>query len=112
MNKGLKIILGLFTLWPPVYIIIFLFWFMSMFFSMTGPSIRVENQFFTFVVMHILTMLLMFVLMTIYLINVYRNVNVDKDKKLLWTVLILFGSMVAMPIYWYSFIWKEPTQNN
>jgi len=108
MKKGLKITLGLFTLWPPVYMLIFLFMFVQMFLSMGSAGTGNLGNFYILFGMHIFTMLMMFVLITIYLINVYRNVSVDKDKKILWTILILFGSIIAMPIYWYLFIWKEP----
>jgi len=32
---------------------------------------------------------------------------IDKDKKVLWAVVIFMGSMIAMPIYWYLYIWKQ-----
>lgn len=110
MQKGLKIFLGLFTLWPPVYLVIFIFMFIQIFFSIMGLGNINESSFFILFGMHIVTMLIIFILMAVYLINVYRNVSVDKDKKILWTILILFGGIIAMPIYWYLFIWKEPLE--
>ena len=43
-----------------------------------------------------------------YMVNVFRNDQVDKDKKVLWAVVLFMGNMIAMPIYWYLYIWKEP----
>lgn len=110
MQKGLKILLGLFTLWPPIYFVIFIFMFIQIFFSMMGLGIINESNFFILFGMHIVTMLIIFMLIAVYLINVFRNVSVDKDKKILWTILILFAGIIAMPIYWYLFIWKEPIE--
>jgi hypothetical protein len=45
-----------------------------------------------------------------YMVNVFRNDRVDKDKKVLWAVVIFMGNMIAMPIYWYLYIWREETE--
>lgn len=82
--------------------------FTQMFLSMGREGAGVFSNFQILFGIHIITMLMTFILITIYLVNVYRNVSVDKDKKILWTILILFGSIVAMPIYWFLFIWKDP----
>jgi hypothetical protein len=41
------------------------------------------------------------------MVNVFRNDQVEKDKKVLWAVVIFMGNMIAMPIYWYLYIWKD-----
>jgi hypothetical protein len=41
------------------------------------------------------------------MVNVFRNDHVDKDKKVLWAVVLFMGNMIAMPIYWYLYIWRE-----
>jgi hypothetical protein len=41
------------------------------------------------------------------MVNVFRNDRVDKDKKVLWAVVLFMGNMIAMPIYWYLYIWRE-----
>jgi hypothetical protein len=46
-------------------------------------------------------------LMAFYIVNVFRNDRVDKDKKALWAVVLFMGNMIAMPIYWYLYIWRE-----
>jgi hypothetical protein len=52
-------------------------------------------------------MLWVVVLMVIYIVNVFKNDRVDKDKKVLWAIVLFMGSMIAMPIYWYLYIWKS-----
>lgn len=42
-----------------------------------------------------------------YMVNVFRNDRVEKDKKVLWAVVIFMASVIAMPIYWYLYIWRE-----
>jgi hypothetical protein len=33
---------------------------------------------------------------------------VPNDKKALWAAVLFFGNMVALPVYWYLYIWREP----
>ncbi len=58
--------------------------------------------------LHLFTMLAVMGLMVFYIVNVFRNDRVDKDKKALWAVVLFMGNMIAMPIYWYLYIWREP----
>jgi len=58
--------------------------------------------------LHILTMLWLMALTVFYMVNVFRNERVDKDQKVLWAVVLFMGNIIAMPIYWYLYIWKEP----
>lgn len=115
MNKSLKILLGLATLWPFVYIILFfLFIFSTVLFM---PSSGAEGSgppffFMAFMAVHLFTMLWIMALTVFYMVNVFKNDRVEKDKKVLWAVVLFMGSMIAMPIYWYLYIWKEAPANN
>jgi uncharacterized membrane protein len=73
--------------------------------SATEPS---ERTFFLMLLIHLLTMIIIMALLTFYIINVFRNERVKKDMKILWSVVLFLGSFVAMPIYWYLYIWRDP----
>lgn len=47
--------------------------------------------------------------LVVVLIDLWRS-HLSQDKKLLWTVLNLFLGLVTLPIYWFLFVRKEPTQ--
>ena len=53
-------------------------------------------------------MLWIFALMAYYIVNVFRNDRVAKDQKVLWLIVVFMGGFIAMPVYWYLFIWREP----
>jgi cytosine/uracil/thiamine/allantoin permease len=53
-------------------------------------------------------MIVIMALLTFYIINVFRNDRVNKDMKILWAVVLFFGNFVAMPVYWYLYIWRDP----
>ena len=110
MKKSTKILLALATLWPFLYMILFfVFIFSSIVFmpSHAGEESGPPFFFAAFIALHLLTMLWIMALTVFYMVNVFRNDRVDKDKKVLWAVVIFMGNMIAMPIYWYLYIWKE-----
>lgn len=123
MKKSGKILLGLATLWPFVYMIFFFMFIFSMFLfiptapppgsgSGLGPGSGPSGPpmfFFVIFPLHLLTILWIIALTVFYMVNVFRNDRVNKDMKVLWAVVIFMGSMIAMPIYWYLYIWREET---
>ncbi len=51
-------------------------------------------------------------MLIIYIVNVFRNDWVEKDKKALWAVVLFLWHMVAMPVYWHLYIWHDPKGTN
>lgn len=108
MSKTLRLLLGLVTVWPFAYLILFFLTIFSLIFFVgaepgTGPPPAIALIF----PLHILTMLFSMALIVFYIVNVFKNDRVEKDKKVLWAVVLFMGSAIAMPIYWYLYIWKE-----
>ena len=103
MQKSTKLLLGAATLWPFVYMFLFFILVFSMLFLGPGAE-RVMPFVF---VLHMLTILLVLGLTVFYIVDIFKNERVEKDKKVLWAMVIFFGNMVAMPVYWYLYVWKE-----
>ena len=109
MKKTTKILLLIGTLWPVVYMFVFMGFFFFEFMTIQNqPSGGPPTGFFIFFGLHLFTMMWMMALTVIYIVNIFRNERVTQDKKALWAVVIFLGNMIAMPIYWYLYIWKEP----
>ena len=110
MKKSSKILLAAATVWPFFYMLLFLGFMMLMFLTASnGPGDGGPGLLFMLIFpLHILTMLLMMGLTVFYIVNVFRNERVVKDMKVLWAVVIFIGSIIAMPIYWYLYIWRDP----
>src|SRR5689334_17536124 len=108
MSKTLKLLLGLVTLWPFAYLILFFITIFSFFlFTVgSGPGSGPPPVIAFIFPLHLLTMLIVMALMVFYIVDVFRNNQVEKDKKTLWAVVLFMGNMIAMPIYWYIYIWK------
>ncbi len=115
MKKSTKILLAIATVFPFAYII---FFFVVVFFSFFMMSQEDSSEggampvlFMILIPLHLLTMLLIMGLTVFYMVNVFRNNRVEKDKKVLWAVVLFMGSIIAMPIYWYLYIWREGVES-
>jgi hypothetical protein len=106
MSKTAKIGLLAATAWPIVYIVLFTGFVFSMMLQ-TSSAGQAQDWFAPLMVVHLLTMLWCMALTAIYIVNVFGNDRVEKDKKALWAVVLFFGSILAMVVYWYLYIWRE-----
>jgi hypothetical protein len=112
MRKSGKIALGVFSLWPFIYMIIFMSFTFLMVFN-TPDNVNQEPTFDFFKLifgLHLFTMVEMFALIIIYVVFIFKTEKVAKDKKALWAVVIFLGNMIAIPIFWFLYIWKDPTR--
>ena len=101
MRKTIKIIVGIATLLPLLYMIFFML-------TVLGSVLQTIQIPFTILIpLHLLTMIWLMGLMSFYLVNVLRNDTLNTDKKILWVVVLIMGNMVAMPIYWYMCLWQQ-----
>lgn len=73
--------------------------------TLLGPGI--SGLFPTVFVLHGITIFWIGALLVFYIRNVFKNDRVQKDKKALWAVVLFMGNMIAMPIYWYLYVWRE-----
>ena len=111
MNKTKAIILAAFTVWPVVYMFLFMAGIAGSMFFMRGGSGPMQGFFGVVVVLHLLTMLEMAGLLVYYILNLFKTDAVAQDKKALWAVVLFMGNMIAMPVYWYLYIWKPLQQD-
>ena len=115
MQKPTKVLLGIASLWPVFYMFLFFGFIFSMALGFGGgaqPEPGIQPMMALVFGLHLLTMLVIMALTVFYIVDVFRNERVDKDKKALWAIVIFMGSMIAMPIYWYLYFWKEPRTGN
>jgi hypothetical protein len=109
MKKPTKVLLGLATLWPFFYLILFFVVIFSTIVFVPGSGEPGPPPLIALILpLHLFTMLAGIALIVFYIVNVFKNDRVEKDKKALWAVVLFMGSMIAMPIYWYLYIWREP----
>jgi hypothetical protein len=57
---------------------------------------------------HMLTILLIMGLMPLYIILAVKSDRFDQTTRIIWVVLLCMLGMLAMAVYWYLYIWREP----
>lgn len=98
MRTVAKLLLGITTTLPLLYIL----YFMSMFGDLGGSM---EFMFS----LHSATMALS-LLLTMGLVTHALSSKVEEGKnKLMWALLLMMGNMLFFPIYFYLRIWRQPT---
>lgn len=112
MSRGKAIALGIFTAWPILYMALFMcmVFGMMIWMELGRQEGRVESPMIMLLIfpLHFLTMLVMLALMVIYIVHVFKTDRVPQDQKALWAVVLFLGNAIAMPVYWYLYIWREP----
>ncbi len=110
LNRPLALLVALLTLAPWAYMVFFVSHVMSQFATFPN-SPRPPDQFFrefnTIFRIHMLVMALMLGLTVFYIVHVFRTDRVPADKKALWAVVLFLGNLLAMPFYWYFYMWPK-----
>lgn len=116
MKKSTKILLGIVTIWPAVYMFLFFVGIMLMMFLLPSEAGSTAGQpqsplvpigFLGFFAIHMLTILLIMGLIAFYIVRVFKT-PLDEAMKIMWTVLICMFGVFAMPVFWFMYIWREP----
>lgn len=94
MKRTSKLLLGVATIWPLIYLIISLFL----------PT-KDEDQSASIIALNVATFFLCLFLIIFYIINIFKNENVPQEKKLTWTLFLFLLGIVVFPLYWYWYIW-------
>jgi hypothetical protein len=114
MKKPAKIALAVASIWPFVWMLIFILFFFGMIFFVSSHSeMSDEHRGMPLPIMllfagHIFTILFIFALTAFYVVYLFKTDRVPQDKKALWAVVLFFANIFAFPIFWYLYIWKEP----
>ena len=104
--------LGLLSVAPIVYLVVFLTYIMPQFESLFGrsgpPVAQFDALFGTVFYVHLSVIILVLALIGFYVVHVLRARHLSEHAKPAWIAAIVIGNMVVMPIAWYFFIWRQP----
>jgi hypothetical protein len=108
LASPVKLVVLFLTILPLIYIS---FFFANIAYSASSPSKDdlIFKNFGVFMAIHLSVMLLMFALLAFYIVFLFKTSAVRTDMKALWAIVLFFGGPVAMPIFWYLYIWRDPT---
>ena len=112
LGKRAKLFVGALTLWPIVYIFLFIAFAVGMMFYASGVDAATRAQeppaaFFLVFALHFATILMTLGLVGFYIVYLFKTDRVAQDKKALWAAVLFLGGMIAMPVFFYLYIWPE-----
>ena len=58
-------------------------------------------------VVHMLSVMLIFVLLPIYIVLAVKREQFDQTTRIVWIILICLMGNLAMPVYWYLYVWHN-----
>jgi hypothetical protein len=113
MTKTAKIALAVASIWPFIWMLIFVMFIFGTFFMSPNPehdgNRGMPLPFIFFFGGHFLTILWMFALTAFYIVYLFRTERIPQERKALWAIVLFFGNIIAFPVFWYLYIWKEPS---
>jgi hypothetical protein len=109
MSTTKRILLGMATLWPMLYIFVFMAFVMGMMFiapdsTSSGPPVA----FMVIFPLHMLTILGIFALIAAYLVMAIKNKGLEDNMRIIWVILFVTFGVFAMPVYWWLHVWNAP----
>lgn len=102
MKSVIRFLLGMFTIYPLGYMLLGVTFILRIL-----RERQVNEQYLDKIfTVHLVTMGIVTILMIFYLIHLYQNNRLVGNSKMGWTLAFIFGSFVAMPIYWWRYIYR------
>jgi hypothetical protein len=96
-------LIGLLTFAPVVYVV----FFMTITLNAVFRRDPIDHSLFILLfTAHWLIIVLGWCLVGFYIYVLFKSDFVKQDQKALWAVVLFLGNMLAMPVFWYLYIWK------
>ena len=108
MNRPVALLWLLFSLAPFAYLIFFMSWVGG---GMDHQSHAEMAAQFDFIFrLHMAVILGSWILTGTYIVYLFKTEHVPADKRALWAVVLFLGNMLAMPFFWYFYVWRPIQQ--
>lgn len=115
MGKPARLLIGILTIIPIAYICLFFGAFVLLVLSESygKASNRHAARYMPALFLTLFgVMPLMYGLITFYIVRIFKSNRMSENKKLLWALAIFMGSPVAMPIFWFVHVWRDPAESS
>ncbi|MGK7368788.1 MAG: hypothetical protein ACNS64_01135 [Candidatus Halalkalibacterium sp. M3_1C_030] len=116
-SKSLTIILGILTFLPFIGLLgifAFVFYeFLVLMLSDTPANLLLYFTYFGYILPVFSGYLLVYLALGIfYFVHVIQNQLLDTEKKVLWIAVLIALNGLAMPFYWYVYLWKNTRERD
>lgn len=123
-----KVVSGIFTFSPPIILIGYIIWLVlsfMRFFAVVGEGSQLNGDpeqvmgeamgyMMIFMSIYLVQIIFFFIfvgLLIFYLIDINSNKRIEKKMAIIWTVLMVYGGMIVMPVYWFMHILPNPKES-
>ena len=100
-SRPVAYLLALLSVWPIVYFFLFVV-FMG-YVVAVSPKEGFDTFRYVFL-LHLATIVLIFALIAVYLVHLFRNDRLAPDRRVLWAVVLLLFGVFAFPVYWWLYV--------
>lgn len=107
MKMFKRFLLGAASIIPSIYIVLIMFFALSMSNSPNANEIiPVEYRIYVVLalIFTLLSVLTVLGLMAYYMLNIDKNKNISENKKLIWVCCLFFLNVFVIPLYWLLYI--------
>jgi hypothetical protein len=114
LSNSLKIVIGAATLWQSIYpLLFFAVWLIFPLSMMAGERFEGMTRFplagfMAIFPLHCVTIVIMMGLGVFYLVHIIKNNAANDVIRIILGIGCFYMPFVAMPIYYYLFIWSDP----
>lgn len=110
LSRNRVVTLGVLTVLPALCLVVLLGAFVALFVSPErlpegGPGV-LNWAFVVGVILPAGAAVLTVGLLIFYIVHLFGTTLVPQDAKALWAVVLFLGSVIAMPVYWYLYLWR------
>ena len=112
LSKTLAVVLGILTFLPFIGLVIMIalliFEIVLLIFSETPVNPLLYLFYLNYLVPIISGYTLLYLTLGIfYFVHIIQNGFLDTEKKVLWITVLIILNGLAMPFYWYLYLWKS-----
>jgi hypothetical protein len=112
LNKSVKLLIGLGTIWILIYPLLFIALFFSimpgaLLSSLPEPPTSMFSIFNLIFPLHCFTFIVELILLGFYLFHDIKNTGVSDVIRAVFGVGLFFMPFIGMPVYYYLFIWRD-----
>src|SRR5262249_3565049 len=107
MSTSLKILLLVATILPITYVVGSIGLDGWQFFCHPHQPAPEDTEFGLFVVLQFAAIIWTLLLLVWYVSFVNRTSTFTDSQKAMWSIFLVIGAVISMPIFWYLYIWRS-----
>jgi uncharacterized membrane protein len=109
MSKPLALMWLALTVSPLGYMFYFASWV-----TRGNPSTAAQaaSEFDRIAVLHVGFIFITWALIASYIVYLFKTTHVQAEKKALWAVVLFLGNLIAMPVFWYLYVWNPTNRES